>query len=620
MEKVLNTLPDGFVIRGAIAQPQGLPEGFVIRGDKPAPQQVPGIDAPQPYAEALGDRLMNTRDNVVAQFTEPYAKDKTAGPDLLQRIGDAGGRIANTAMSPVMAAMDMGAAGLQTQVTQPIARQFVGPETTLEQKQKLAQVSGDTADLGTQAFLAPTPIKKGGSIALRPGMTDLPKAMDGFAEGAAQHYKVDRALKPKSPLTAEQVKTASRGAYKAAEESGGVLNGNFSTRAINILDSYKPKPIAGKVLTSENAEIANALDEFKDLRGSNLTLTDYQQIDAALGDKVAQAYVSGNMNKGRVLGKAQDDIRQLLDSVSESEVIGGKQGFDILTKEAIPTWSVQSKMNDLERIVQRANMMDNPSTGVRTGFRNLSLNQKKMASYPKEVQRLISKAAVTGKADDLLGILGSRLNPIVAGAVGGPIGMAASAATSGLFRGIRTGLKNNQADRIISKVAEPIRPIVERYNAPKTPPKAQGPMLALPAPKTVVSVDSAGRATPPLSPAGRESLGIQAPQFSRALLSAPKADTSAFSAAWESFTAEQQAQIGKQIERAWASQQMPLSEIILEARKAADEIASIKGDVKNPAMREALTEAVRQPTMKEVMKMKPAAAKKALENYKTNRK
>jgi hypothetical protein len=323
---------------------------------------------------------------------------------------------------------------------------------------------------GAASILSVIPISKAAK-ATSDVVSDASKGVEGLADQYAEKYPgqssfIDEGIQPstpKQPITAPVIKQAAQNAYRDAENLGGTLSPEFTNKAIGTIENAKLPPIAGKLLTSEDTAINNALGEYGALKDTPLTLNDYQRLDSSLGDKAAQAFVSGEANKGRIIAGVQDKIRNMLNNLNEQDIAGGKEGFDALTKNAIPLWSTQAKMADIGKIIDRANMMDNPSTAMRTGFRNLMLSNK-FSTYPKNIQQLITKAANTGKVDDLLGIVGSRLNAIVGGSVCGAPGMALSYATSTAGRGLRNILKGNQADNIINTMVEGVRPNIESYN------------------------------------------------------------------------------------------------------------------------------------------------------------
>lgn len=309
----------------------------------------------------------------------------------------------------------------------------------------------------------------------------------------------------KIPITRPMVRSASQNAYQYADETGGILSPHtFTNDIMDTIENAKAKPIAGKVLTSEQKALNDALDEYSPLRDSPLTLTDYENLDKSLTAKESAAMDGFKSTaNSRAIGQVQDAIRARLQALKPADVVGGKEGFDALTQHAIPLWSTQAKMGDLEAIINRANMMDNPTTAMRTGFRNLSLNDAKMAQYPKEVQDLIRKAASSGNVSDVLGILGSRLNPIMNSTMAGK---ATNMVTSKIFRGVRDSMQNAKADKILSAMTNPVRGSVERFT-PSVFSEAPKMLTYNPEPITMSVAPEGPPSTIPMTPTNRKILG-----------------------------------------------------------------------------------------------------------------
>lgn len=398
----------------------------------------------------------------------------------------------------------------------------------------------------------------------------------------------------KEPILRSRVRTASQNAYKAVEDSGTVLHPSVTDKSVDIIEGAKQQSaFGGKLLTSDQADINAALDEYSVARGQPMTMTDLQTLDSTLGDKAAQAYASGKSNKGRIISDVQDKIRDLIKpkNLSPEDVIGTPEGIEALTEHAIPLWSAQAKMGDILKIIERGNAMDNPSTAIKTGLRNLMLNEGKMATYSPEIQKMIRDGAKTGKTDDLLGVLGSRLNPIAQGAVGGLPGKLGAHAISSTFRAARTNLKNKQADAILGAMVEDLRPSIDKYAPlPKSYPEVEGTRL-LPAPERPMTGSGSNlramtddewqshidlQSTP-------ETKGLRAARAdipSEEVLNASQLRRRAIpDETWNKLNAQQQEKINSQIENMWNQKKpIPLNEMIANARRNAQYVADAKGE------------------------------------------
>jgi len=152
-------------------------------------------------------------------------------------------------------------------------------------------------------------------------------------------------------------------------------------------------------------------------------------------------------------------------------------------KEGRRLWSKQARLRDIEKIITRAQMTQNPATSIQTGFRNLATNEKRMRGYSDQERFYINKAANGGPVVDILRVAGSRLNPIASGAVGGIGGAAAGYATSALARGGAEAVQMNKAMNVVrelSKDSSFVRPEIVTPPAP----------LALPAPPMYMHPDA----------------------------------------------------------------------------------------------------------------------------------
>lgn len=267
-------------------------------------------------------------------------------------------------------------------------------------------------------------------------------------------------------ITRDMVRNAGSNAYKFADQMGAQIQPQLTDKALTHVENAIQKPFfGGKVLTSEQKSINDALSEFLPAKGQPATLRDFQALDSSLGDKASMAYIAGDTNKARIIGDVQDKVRDLMQpsKLAPGDVVGSTAGIDALTNHAIPLWSTQAKMADIEKIFERGSMMANPSTAIQTGLRNYALNEGKMAQLPLNVQKLIIKGANTGKLDDLLGIFGSRLNGIIGGAIGGIPGVIVSNTTSMTARGVRNSIKGNQTNAILNAMVEHVRPSIEKF-------------------------------------------------------------------------------------------------------------------------------------------------------------
>lgn len=278
----------------------------------------------------------------------------------------------------------------------------------------------------------------------------------GAAAGrvAKQFQKIPKAA------TSDEIKSLANAAYKKADETGGVLKGWFTNRFLDNIADIQPPSIAGKRVPTD-PKLDEALNYVNSFKNTRLTLQDAQNLDEYLGEAIDGFTDSfGRVNKsGLKLLEVQSRFRNAIENADDTLIEGGKEGFEAL-KEGRKLWSAQLKMRDIERVIQRAELTDNPATALKTGFRNLLTNAKKSKGYSKEELAAIEKAAKTGVVSDLLRTGGSRLVPIIAGASGGGVlGTAAAGAGAAASRGLATRNAMVNAENVARAVSNRVSPL-----------------------------------------------------------------------------------------------------------------------------------------------------------------
>lgn len=254
-------------------------------------------------------------------------------------------------------------------------------------------------------------------------------------------------------LTADEVKAQASAAYQDAATKGGVLAPNFTNGVLNIMDNAKATPIAGKVLTSEGKALNDALGEYAPLKDTPLTLEDYQKLDKSLGDKEAAAMDGFKATpNSRAIGQVQDAVRARIASLSDADVQGGKAGIDALTKQAIPLYAKQSRLGDVERLVQKAAGTNTPDASIRTALNNL-VNSPRFKQYTPAEQAALKRGSKIGVAGLSTKVLSSGLLPAVLAigedaATGGYTGaVTAYAVGKGINAVGKSAAKNIQLNR-----------------------------------------------------------------------------------------------------------------------------------------------------------------------------
>lgn len=266
--------------------------------------------------------------------------------------------------------------------------------------------------------------------------------------------------------TSDDIRSMANQAYAKADELGGVLKPSVTNKFLDDVDSLAPQTAEGRLLAGDSA-FTKIVEVLKQLRDRPLTLKAAQEIDEILGDKVDDFVdrTTGALSKeGKKLLDVQTSFRKAMDEASPNDVAG--KGFEAW-KSGKKLWSQAAKLRDVEKIINRAEMTDNPASAIKTGFRNLYTNKARMRGFSKDEATLIKRAAETGIISDTLRIFGSRLIPIGASVAGGGLGgTAAAAAGSMASRSAATKLQVNRAGKVADTIAA---------NATKQQPQTQQP-------------------------------------------------------------------------------------------------------------------------------------------------
>ena len=193
-----------------------------------------------------------------------------------------------------------------------------------------------------------------------------------------------------------------------------------------------------------------------------MTLAAAQEVDQAIGKQISRQYgPGGSMKDAADLLDIQHKLRDQIDNANESDVTGGKAGFDALAP-ARKAWAQSMKMDDMERIKERADMTSNPTTSFQTQVKNFTTNRAKSRGWNDDEISALKDAADRGVIGGGLHLLGSRLVPyltagIAGGATGGLSGVFAAAPGWAAGQAVSAGarsLANTMAARRVANAMD----------------------------------------------------------------------------------------------------------------------------------------------------------------------
>jgi len=258
---------------------------------------------------------------------------------------------------------------------------------------------------------------------------------------------------------ADEIKALASKAYQTAEARGGILKPNITNEFIDSIETIKPQTEIGRAVGGDNV-VTQLSQRLQGIKDKPMSLQAAQEVDELLGDFIDAEFKEGRLSKqGTKLLDIQGKLRDTIENAPEEAIIGGKEGFDSL-KDGRRLYAASRRMNDVERIINRADDYQVPATAIKTGFRTLK-NSARFRGYSPEEKAAIERASRTGVVTDLLSVFGSRLGPLAgaaAGSAGGPLGAAAGGlatyAGSSIARKGASALQKGRADAVTRAISD----------------------------------------------------------------------------------------------------------------------------------------------------------------------
>lgn len=298
-----------------------------------------------------------------------------------------------------------------------------------------------------------TPVEKGVGFAsklatgLAPGGEGLINSGKQIASNAQEMLGNLLAKSDPVPQTSAEARALASQLYQQANDSGGILKPDLTNRFVTQSSSIAPQTAEGQLVAGETpiTQIANRIQA---LNGKPLSLPAVQEIDEHLGGLIDKEYgLKGLSKDGRQLVELQSMLRDIVNNAGPEDVIGGQQGFSAL-KDARQAWSQASKMGDIEKIQNRASLSDNPATTIKSGVRTLLSNPARTRGWATEELEALQQAGNRGLVGGALHVMGSRLVPYVASAIGEGVGGLPGAALGGALGHGGSTLARNAATAI----------------------------------------------------------------------------------------------------------------------------------------------------------------------------
>lgn len=254
------------------------------------------------------------------------------------------------------------------------------------------------------------------------------------------------------PPTSSEIKGLANAAYTKADELGGMLSPKVTNEFVaEASKNLSPQTEAGKLVTGSSV-VTDLTERLRGLVDKPLSLQAAQEIDEGLGNLISNEYsITGLSKDGKKLLDLQSNFRNAVENASPENggVLGNADGFNAL-KEGRQLWAQAARLRDIENILAKAEISEQPANAIRSGFKSLASNPTRMRGYDKETAALIRRAAKTGIVGEGLRLAGSRLTAIAASgaglAGGGPVGAALAGGGTYL-----TGMAARKAGEALAK-------------------------------------------------------------------------------------------------------------------------------------------------------------------------
>ena len=277
------------------------------------------------------------------------------------------------------------------------------------------------------------------------------------------------------PPAIEELRAAKNAAYKKAEETGVVVSRGALTRLkVELMNELKKEGIDKDLHPKSTA----ALKRITESKGQ-LTLSEIETLRKIAND------AKGAIEKSdaRIGAKIVDRIDDFENSLSEADVISGNPASATAYKEARALNARLSKAEEIQTLFDRAEISAPNFSGsgmenaLRTEFRALAKNERKMRRFTPEERAAIKKVAMGGPMENLLrqvgklaptGIVSAGMGTMAGFAFGGPMGAAAVPAigSASRFAATRMTKKNARiADELMRRGPENQLTTAKRKNA-----------------------------------------------------------------------------------------------------------------------------------------------------------
>jgi hypothetical protein len=372
-----------------------------------------------------------------------------------------------------------GTSKLGQTLTKPITGLFQPPSAA----KKIAMTFSD--DLGQQLaagvpasmtadFIANKAQEEGASPVTAGAFALAGGLLAGYGGSAASR----KLTTPKIPLyTPQMAKAEAAQSYAKVKQAGVEIKGQSLSKALDDIRADLDTVEGGFIpAIPEHKAVLDRIDALKTV--TSVGKVSFENLDKLRSDIVTAARESKDPAQRRLLGKVVEGLDLKISNLQPNDIVGGKGTNlgDALSsvRDAREAWRRGAKATILEDALEAATRRgESPtaSTGelIRSNFKNLYADKKKMKLFTKEEQDAIRQVVSGGGTGENILALAARFNPqrsqLVAGgiaagsvmnpAIGIPVAVGGFVADKSLQALQRTAAKNAMAQIASGQIPRP---------------------------------------------------------------------------------------------------------------------------------------------------------------------
>lgn len=305
----------------------------------------------------------------------------------------------------------------------------------------------------------------GGDTGALIGGLAAPLAIAGTVQGVKTiaDKAQQAALKKSATPSVDELKTAAREVYNEIDNLGAVVDSSRVTGLARDLNTT----IRGEGFNKRiHPKVAAALDEFEKIKGTNQPISNLDTL-RKVARSAASSIEPDEARLGSIMVSKVDDF---LDNLDQSALVGGNADeVGRKFKDARQLWQRARKGDDIEYAFERAkNQASGFENGLRTQFRSILNNKKKMRGYTAEEKAAMEQVVRggglenTAKAIGKFGFSEGQATSMLMGSLGVAGGAAVGGSAGAVAVPLIGQVSKNLAQKLTRNNAELVSQIVRQ--------------------------------------------------------------------------------------------------------------------------------------------------------------